>query len=158
MKHINIFIYEKLTLNNQSKLVQLSDDEKKNTIIQNIIKHKKQKVPQINKNKYFIILGYNNQNYRQEDKLLIFHSDYIFKYFNNTSNIESIIFTLINKLYGDKYSKAILCVYDETTSRNVACGIAEFNFIDDKVFWNLEIIKQYNAYMYNIIQDTSSQS
>ena len=161
MKHFNIFILEKLTLNSQSKLVQLSDDEKKNTIIQNIIKHKKRKCPKKNQEKYFGLLLYyhdsGNNHISDKDKEFIFDSDYIFQYFNDTSNIEDIIYKLVRKLYGYKYDIGELYAFDDEEYQ-VASIIGEFDLNKPKFTWDLETISKCNTYMYNKIKDTSSQS
>ena len=128
MKRINVFILEKLKLNNQSKIIPLSDDKKKNEIIQNIIKHKKRTCPKKNQEKYFCIILYyhdsGNNHILDNDKEFIFDSDYIFQYFNDTSNIEDIIYKLIRKLYGYKYYSGSLLAYDYEEYANV---IAEFD-------------------------------
>lgn len=156
MKHINIFILERLKLNNQSKIIQLSDDEKKNEIIQNIIKHKKRISPKKNQEKYFgIILYYHdsaNNHILDNDKEFIFDSDYIFKYFNDTSNIEDIIYKLIRKLYGYKYYSGALLTFDYEEYANI---IAEFDLDKPKFIWDLEVISKCNTYMFNKIKDNS---
>ena len=140
MKSIFDVINEKLTLNKQSKM---ADTQVIQHIITNIINNKIHKCPKISENKYFLIelsrLRYNNYRYDyKKEQSLIFNSDYIFEYYTDTLNIEKIILLLIYKLYGNKYNKALLCVYDEN-EHNSPWGIAEFNYNINKTTWDLEL-------------------